>query len=181
MNGASAAERGFTPHLSRRVVLRERSQRKGAGFTLLELLIAMVVITLGVLATVTLLTNSIASARAVRNDVVAANLAQEALEIVHNIRDQNVTASRSWNQGMDAGQYRVDALDANLISLGANPALNIDANGFYTYSAGTATFFQRTVTFGTCVGSPCASLPVAVTVTWPGRTFTANSIITGWR
>lgn len=162
-------------------IIRVHVRGREGGFTLLELLIAMVVITLGVLATVTLLTHSIASARAVRNDVVAANLAQEALEIVHNIRDQNVAAGRPWNQGMSAGQYRVDALDANLISLGANPALNIDANGFYTYGNGTATFFQRTVTFGACAGSPCESVPVAVTVTWPGRTFTADSIITGWR
>lgn len=160
---------------------RETAPARFAGFTLLELVIAMAVITLGVLATVTLMTNSIASARAVRNEVVAASLAQEALEIVHNIRDQNVAGSRTWNQGMDAGRYRVDALDANLLVLGANPALNIDANGFYTYGAGTATFFQRTVTFGACAGSPCASVPVAVTVTWPGRTFTADSVVTGWR
>lgn len=170
---------GFPQHLSRIV------QLKGAGFTLLELIIAMAVITTGVLATVVLLTNSVASARSVRNEVVATNLAQEALEIVHSIRDQNVAAGRAWDQGMSAGQtYRVDVLGANLIELGANPPLNIDASGFYTYGAGTATFFQRTVAFAKYpagCADPCPSLQVTVTVSWPARSFTADSIITEWR
>ena len=135
------ATQGFSQRLSR-IVRQER-----AGFTLIELVIAMAVITTGVLATVVLLTNSIESARAVRNEVVGVNLAQEALEIVQNIRDQNVAAGQ-WNEGMAAGQtYRVDVLGADLLELGANPPLNLDANGFYTYGSGTETFFRRTVAF----------------------------------
>ncbi|MBI2624200.1 prepilin-type N-terminal cleavage/methylation domain-containing protein [Candidatus Parcubacteria bacterium] len=154
--------------------------RGAAGFTLLELLIAMAVVTVGVLATVTLLTSSIASAQAVRNEVIAANLAQEALEVIHNVRDLNVAAGRPWYQDMTNQTRRVDALNAGLIGLDANPPLNLDANGFYTYQSGTATSFRRTVTFGAC-GAPCTSLSVTVTVMWPGRTFSAQSVITGWR
>lgn len=172
-------------------VVRPIVRQERAGFTLLELVIAMAVITTGVLATVALLTNSVASARAVRNEVVGVNLAQEALEIVQNIRDQNVAAGRAWNQGMVAGQtYRVDVLGADLLEPGANPPFNLDANGFYTYGAGTETFFRRTVAFakyppdpplGAGCADPCPSLRVTVTVSWPARSFTADSVITEWR
>lgn len=160
--------------------LRDKKARGAAGFTLLELLVAMAVVTVGVLATVTLLTNSIASARAVRSEVIAANLAQEALEIVHNIRDLNVAGGRQWNQGMTSQSRRVDALRVDLLDLDANPPLNLDGSGFYTYQSGTATDFRRTVAFGAC-SPPCTSLPVTVTVMWSGRTFSAQSVITGWR
>lgn len=152
-----------------------------SGFTLIELLIAMAVITVGVTGALSLLINSIASAQAVRNEVIGTNLAQEALEIIHNIRDQNVADGLSWSGGMTVGQiFRVEAFQAGFLSRDDSATLNIDADGFYTYGAGTRTSFNRTVAFDAYT-DPARDRKITVTVTWPGRTFTATGVITAWR
>lgn len=154
------------------------------GFTLLELVIVIAVITVGVLGAMVLLTNSLASTRAVRNEVIAANLAQEAIEIIHSIRDQNVATggSANWSQGMDTGAtYRVDTLvDPGIVPLDTNPNLNVSADGFYTYQTGTETPFKRTVQFE-MFEDASRDRKVIVTITWPGRVLAMTSVITAWR
>ncbi|MBI3305115.1 prepilin-type N-terminal cleavage/methylation domain-containing protein [Candidatus Parcubacteria bacterium] len=151
------------------------------GFTLIELLVAMAVITVGVTGALSLLIHSIASAQAVRNEVIGTNLAQEALEIVHSIRDQNVVDGRAWSEGLTVGQvFRVEAFQGGLLSRDDGATLNIDADGFYTYGAGTPTAFKRTVAFD-AYSDPARDRKVTITVTWPGRTFTAAGVITDWR
>ncbi len=151
------------------------------GFTLIELLVAMAVITIGVTGALSLLIHSIASAQAVRNEVIGANLAQEALESMHNIRDQNVAGGRAWSDGLTVGQvFRVEAFQGGLLARDDGATLNIDADGFYTYGAGTPTSFKRTVTFD-AYSDPARDRKVTITVTWPGRTLTATGVITAWR
>ncbi|MBI2625791.1 prepilin-type N-terminal cleavage/methylation domain-containing protein [Candidatus Parcubacteria bacterium] len=166
---------------SSRVWRSVQRYQKGAGFTLIELLVAMAVITVGVTGALSLLIHSIASAQAVRNEVIGANLAQEALEIVHSIRDQSVADGRSWSDGLTVGQvFRVEAFQGGLLSRDDGATLNLDADGFYTYGAGTKTLFQRTVAFD-AYSDPARDRKVTITVTWPGRTLTATSVITAWR
>lgn len=59
------------------------------GFSIGEVVIAAAVITVGVLATLNLLYSSRNTERGNRDFIVAAQLAQEGVEIVRNIRDNN--------------------------------------------------------------------------------------------
>lgn len=60
-----------------------------SGFSIAEVLIASAVITVGVLATLNLLYSSRNTEQGNRDFIVATQLAQEGIEIVRNIRDNN--------------------------------------------------------------------------------------------
>ncbi|MCD4760505.1 prepilin-type N-terminal cleavage/methylation domain-containing protein [bacterium] len=66
-----------------------RVSKNGAGFTLIEIVIALAVFTVGIMAAFTLSLSNINNARDNYNRVVAANLAREGLEMVRNTRDNN--------------------------------------------------------------------------------------------
>lgn len=65
------------------------NKMKNNGFTLLETLLALSVISVGVMAAFTLSTANLNTAKANYQRVLAANLAREGVEIVRNIRDSN--------------------------------------------------------------------------------------------
>lgn len=85
------------------------------GFTLLEVLVAIVVITTGLAAALSLITITISSAAVSKDRLIAANLAQENLEVLRNIRDSNWLAQRDWLTGISSivsanVNYNSDAL-----------------------------------------------------------------------
>lgn len=66
-----------------------------SGFSIGEVLIAATVIVIGILATLNLLYQSRASERANRDYIVGTQLAQEGVEIVRNIRDNDFASGGS--------------------------------------------------------------------------------------
>jgi prepilin-type N-terminal cleavage/methylation domain-containing protein len=71
------------------------------GFTILEVLIAITVLTIGLIGALTLLTFSLSSYEESSNKVVAVNLAQEGVEVVRSFRDRGelewgVEITRGW-------------------------------------------------------------------------------------
>ncbi len=101
---------------------------KNLGFTLLETLIALSVVSVGVMAAFTLSTANLNTAKANYQRVLAANLAREGVEIVRNIRDsnwlkiqanadcdgvENGTQLCAWNSGLDKNKSIV-SFDASL-------------------------------------------------------------------
>lgn len=63
--------------------------KKFPGFSIGEVILSAAVITIGILATLSLLSGSRANERGSRDYIVGAQLAQEGAEIVRNIRDNN--------------------------------------------------------------------------------------------
>ncbi len=76
-----------------------KSQHK-KGFTLLETLVALSILTSAVVGPLTLAFYSIRSAGLSQNQLTAFYLAQEAIEYVKNQRDNNVLQSNNWLQGL---------------------------------------------------------------------------------
>lgn len=174
--------------------------RRANGFTLIEAVVAFGLIMVTVMGPVTLITRGLVSIAASKNKLVAVNLAQEGIEIIRLVRENNVLCdslnggnTRNWTDNPSANPvasmdssagYRIDA---NVISspggyctppsgpitsipmpvLNASSCssqvLNIDANGVYTYGAGTPTMYRRCVFVCTppAVGKPCAAAPDA--------------------
>lgn len=87
--------------------------KKNNGFTLLEMLLALSVISVGVMAAFTLSTANLNTVKANGQRVLAANLAREGIEVVRNIRDSNwlkIQANAdcggtlcTWDQNLDQG------------------------------------------------------------------------------
>ncbi len=66
---------------------------RSSGFSLLEMVIVIFILSVGFVAVFSLLTKSIVVSTQVRHEIVAINLAAEAIEVVINIRNSNWLAS----------------------------------------------------------------------------------------
>lgn len=108
------------------------------GFSLLEVIIAIFVITTGIVGAMNLINYSVSSVAVGKSQIIAASLSQEGLEVVRNIRDTNwieqlTNPSLLWNDGLADGNYCIQYNSNSLSPLGTNPVLNINSNGFYLY------------------------------------------------
>lgn len=79
------------------------------GFTLIEVLTALFVLTMGLVATAGLLTRTASLTAGVNSNLTASFLAQEGLEIARNIRDTNFLKIRKgisvqWGDGLAQGE-----------------------------------------------------------------------------
>jgi len=121
--------------------------KNGAGFTLLEILIAIFILAVVTTGSFILIRQSVASVSQAQSKLIAAYLAQEGIEIVKNIRDTNwLTPGNTrddWDEGINIGSdYQLDYQslefpDANC-SLGAENYLRYDGN-FYNCSSASGT------------------------------------------
>jgi len=124
------------------------------SFTLIEVLVATFVITLGVAGGLVVVSQTTAFTQITSSRLTATYLAQEGIEIVKNIRDTNfllihrgLITEDQWAQGLTVcgGGCEADYNDLILTPF-ASRYLNIDA-GFYQYSGfGVQTSFKRKIT-----------------------------------
>lgn len=122
------------------------------GFTLVEVLVALTILTVGLIPAFQQATTAISLSGSIRNSLIASNLAQEGLEVVRAIRDANWFADQPFNQGLDGGTpgfdyiYLVQYDSRAPIPIGSNPPLKFDsASGLYQYTTGTDTIFHRAI------------------------------------
>ena len=136
----------------REEILVSASIREG-GQTLVELMIAMSVMSIGFLAVFAVLSQTLGMNKIVVNQYIAANLAAEGIEIVKNISDSNVVRGDVWNAGLSKNgkfgvQYNTGTLD-EVNEDWANRKLPLNFNsdtGIYSYDTGMPTNFVRTIT-----------------------------------
>jgi prepilin-type N-terminal cleavage/methylation domain-containing protein len=76
--------------------LRTYPHAKG-GFTLIEILIAILIFSLGLIAAFTLISTATALSTRSKQEIIATNLLREQIEIIKNIRDTNFLALREYN------------------------------------------------------------------------------------
>ena len=142
------------------------------AFTLLETLVALAVILAALGGPVTLVTRGIFGSSFSKNRLIAANLAEEGVELIRLIREQNVMCAikggsgTKWDTDFDgtgtltsAGPKTIDAVDMFTRSCVSgvtvkNPrrggncgttGLRIDAAGRYNHVSGAPTIFTRCV------------------------------------
>lgn len=121
------------------------------GFTLLELLISVFILSVGILGAYIAIQKSASIANYAYSRLTAAYLAQEGVEIIRNIKDTNLlegltTPGVEWNEGLDELCYEVEYIN----SQDPEPCqenlryLKI-GDGLYNYGSGQDTKFQRKV------------------------------------
>ncbi|MDP3043010.1 MAG: prepilin-type N-terminal cleavage/methylation domain-containing protein [bacterium] len=172
-------------------MMKKNKLKRQFGFSILEVIIAILIISIGMIGVLSLITQNIQVQYIGKNDLIASQLAQEGLELVRNIRDTNwLTAGNDWKTGAGAttnsdivqdGDYAIDysgaIIDINSID---NAGLNIDAAGFYTHNAGAATAFYRLIT----VVDNADYLDVECKVRWKerGRThdYAVKTLLYNW-
>jgi len=132
------------------------------GFTLLEVLVSLTLITVGILGVLGLMAYVLTGAKVSYQKLIAVQLAQEGVELVRNIRDINWRENApKWDDGIKGtGGERAGIIDYNdteiLTSYFNPPYSDVDACGencrlywdgvFYSHqSAGQPTNFYRLI------------------------------------
>ncbi len=139
-----------------------KSTKKSSGFTLLEMVVAMALLIGGVLVVYGASARMLAHIYNNQARLVAAYLAQEGVETVRNIRDQNWADGLDWRNGLSNGTYRAQYDSTSLLS-SSTETLKLD-NGYYQYDTGDSTAFRRDIEISTAADD---AMRVEVEVSWP--------------
>lgn len=153
------------------------------GFTLLELMISIFIISIGVIAIFTTITKYTQQTAITRDSLVAAYLGQEGVEIVKNIRDFNWVAGNDWATGLTSCSSGCEADYLSSLSSFSGRYLYVDnSTGLYQYSGGTPTQYQRKITItypGATYGND--EMDIEVDVTWKTYTITVKENLYNWK
>ncbi len=178
--------------------LHTANRRLRTGFTLIETMVAITLLTVAIVAPMSLTAQSLGAAYYARDQITAFYLAQEAIESVRAIRDSQILqiAQSSNASSIDLfgsipknTPFTIDATkskpsDAISTCSGTCPPLQTDGT-LYGYNSGwTNTNFTRTVLVSYVAGTQ-DEIRVSVTVTWQtqgiqARSFTISSDLYRW-
>jgi Tfp pilus assembly protein PilV len=132
--------------------MKEKNPRTGS--MMVEAIIALSLVTVGILGIVTLVSRSLALNHQVVGRLVSANLAAEGIEIVKSIIDWNVadpaTPLKPWDYGINDGFYDLNSLCTGL----ADAAHDCASIGSIAESNMPNTAFGRAPTFKISSGAP---------------------------
>lgn len=132
------------------------------GFTFIELLITILIVTIGLAGISSLFVRLVSQSRIVSSKLVAAYLAQEGIELVRNIRDGNWLERVAWDDGISNGDWEIDYNDTGFTPYQAGGRyLKIDG-GFYNYESGQNTKFKRRIN----ISKAGSAISVSVEVSW---------------
>ena len=173
------------------------SQSKSAGFTLVETLVGMTVLIIAVTGTLSIISRNVSSAAIAKESVTAFYLAQEAIEYVRGVRDNNAISPGEvyWLAGLGDCIGQKCTIDVNEGSLGDQvdgcaggcSALYLDPDtGLYTQDTSgdnVETIFTREVELVEIASD--REERIDVTVKWMQgsveRSFTLSGTIFHWR
>ena len=71
-------------------------KNKESGFTLIETFVAITVLVISIVGPFTLVMKGLAVSKATKGQITAMYLAQEAIESIRNIRDENILVGNNW-------------------------------------------------------------------------------------
>lgn len=178
--------------------------KKQDGQIMIEAIVAISMVTIGLLGIITLLINSSRWNRDVSHELVATYLAAEGVEVMKNLIDASIASElrgdtmATWNAGLPEGLYEIQhgaafgsdgtlpgTPGARQISPNSAQKLMYDSGaGAYQYGSGDASPFSRVVqVIGPRGGSD--TLLVSSTVFWDGQEGVENihleDVFTYWR
>lgn len=156
------------------------------GFTLIEVLLAVFIITVSLLGLYNAVNYAYHSIEKARDQFIASGLAAEGIELVRAIRDSNFVAENTWDTGLTTcnGSYgcRMDyndsGLTVNSTSLEQYTLLSLDSSGFYNYGVGTQTVFSRRLTI---IKDGDDKMQVISIVYWGDNQYKAQETLYNWK
>jgi prepilin-type N-terminal cleavage/methylation domain-containing protein len=182
-----------------------RTQKDAPGFTLIETMVAITLLSVAIVAPMSLTAQSLATAYYARDQITAFYLAQEAIEAVRSLRDSQILQIAKSSSGSSINLFgpiplnnQPFTIDARQTDPGAAittcadgpaplygcPPLQTDGT-LYGYNTGwTNTNFTRIVDAALVPGTQ-DEIQISVTVTWQTgafqrRSFTISSDLYRW-
>lgn len=161
------------------------------GFSILEITVSIFIISMAFIALLSLTNQNIQAQKTSENYLIASQLAQEGLELVRNIRDNNWGSGNFYDNIYDAGDntftidYRNLGPDRTAISIDDTVArLYINSAGYYDHdNSGGATPFYRLITVATTDISKYLEIECKIKWSERGRDneYTASTMLYDWR
>jgi len=202
MLNSNRKNKGFTPTptLAWRLSAGFKSMPKlVSGFTFLETIVAVGILTIALASPLMLASSSIRAAGAAKDKFIASFLASEAIEYIKNVRDNNALEGKSGDEWLDPllshgqnsclpaeGGCVVDVtktgVGAAVASCGSScPPIKYDtADGLYQYQSGVDTKFTRIAEIEEL--TPNQEAKIIVTVSWDGgNSLVIQDNIFNWR
>jgi len=133
---------------------KKTSQFSKKGFSIIEVVVCLAIITVGILGVLSLFTQTIRSGEVSINQEIATNLAQEGIEVIRNKRDSNwLKRDIDWNDKInETGYYKVNCkkTEENVKceienSSGIFEPLYLMENKIYTHKTDQPTIFKRKI------------------------------------
>lgn len=128
---------------------KQKELQQRGGSILIEAIVGLSIVLIAMMGIIALVTRALSLNSDVSSRLVAANLATEGIELTKYYLDS------SWDMvtpGVYEMNYKCDTFSPlcaiNLgtdLSLRSTRPLNVDANGTYSYDAGTPTTYMRSV------------------------------------
>ncbi len=157
------------------------------GFTLIEVIVVLYIMSLGLVGVLSLIIQNIQSQSYNKSNLIAYQLAQEGIELVRKVRDNNWRNALDYDSSLAAGDYYMDYTDS--VPRLHNPVVPdelrmfLDVDDFYIHGAGaTSTPFSRKITIEALTDH---SIRVISNVSWGGhgRTYLYNleTVLYNWR
>ncbi|MFA6171139.1 MAG: hypothetical protein WCW77_05770 [Patescibacteria group bacterium] len=100
-----------------------------SGFSILEVVIAIFIITMGLVGILSLVELNLKANYINKNNLIASMLAQEGLELVRNKRDYNFKNGLAFDANIAAGTYAIDPENMTAVTGGiSDPAARLKYN-----------------------------------------------------
>jgi prepilin-type N-terminal cleavage/methylation domain-containing protein len=168
----------------------DTTSKKGRGFTLVETLVAITILTVVLGVGMGVLQQSLQTANLVRDESTAYFLAEEAIEYARSVRDTDTLTKANWLAGLSECEGSgvtcgVDATNGSNtgVSLCSGSSCILSYTGSTTTDGlyggnGTATKFSRTINLKVITTD---EVLVTAVVTWNAGTFTVKDELYNWQ
>lgn len=83
-------------------IAEKSTPNRGGGFTIIETLVAITVLMIAIAGPLVVASKGLFGAVASKNQMIASHLAQESMEVVKNIRDNNIEGGGGWLDGLSS-------------------------------------------------------------------------------
>lgn len=168
--------------------MKDKKQHSRRGFTLIETLVAIAILVTSIVGPLSIAAKGLAASLLARDQITAFYLAQEGVEYIRGMRDENILAGETWLVGLKpqctGGQLcNIDSKEDLFIECDTEcPVLKYDeASGFYGTLSGEDSRFRRTIAMTEISSSEAL---IVVTIAWTSglfpRSFSIREIITDW-
>jgi Tfp pilus assembly protein PilV len=165
--------------------IKKTESKNKKGFSFVEVLVSVFLLSVGLIAVISLFSAQVLKMMNNRDYAIAAFLAQEGTELAVNIRDTNWANDQKafdYNNTLPAASANNCIVSYNSVSISCGGSsdnnLYLNSGKYYSHnSSGTKTKFRRKIeiTYDTGSASSASSMKVISVVIWEGENFPSES------
>lgn len=133
---------------------------------MIEVIISVAVLSLVLVSATYAISLNLSSALGIKNNLIASSIAQEGMEIIRNMRDNDRHSGAIFGAALPNGSHIVEWSSLSLLPF-QDIFLKKNSSGYYNYSSGQDTIFKRKITIENSLqNGPTVEKLAKVEVSW---------------